>query len=1665
MSGGINMNKWLIYLSTFFLLLLGFMFSPRSAHADVYGTDSVLNGLITQQAINQTNKPQYADKSGNEQIDPVTGSLTLKTNQFSLPGRDGLDLNVGVFYQSNYAFAFMRNYNSPGNIKNYNYLISRYDLGQGWSFRFPSVQLADGYMYYHTGEGPVYRIDFSASGTADSYTHLIGYQGKDLQFKQDSQGSFTNGQASSAYYLEYASKKREYFAADGRLLGIVDRYGNTVTYLHQDRVTYDGQTNKVISSITDSIGRTITFTYDTNLQTATDAEFRGEKIVLTLKDQAGAFVQSVTYTKWRQNLLFNNNPIGKAPTLWTIEDQNNEYTYFTYSIQRGRFDYRYKSYDYSGYNDYSLLTKVEGNRSQTNYQFETINRNLGSSGLCEEFRIKNRNDQLWKNHVLSGDYNHLDYSYTNDYSGYPDYYNPSSLPASFTFLSKKILQSTSRSNGQVVISTYNGLKQSVSIESKAASGERKVTNYLAYHSLFSQLPTSIQQVDYGVGDTDATANKLFVNKTYTDWGALLSETKPLTQSQMNDATTKSKYTTTYSYEPVYYKLTSRSGYQNETTPYSELYTYDANGRLRSYTNPKGEVTTTWYETINAAGTATSNESNPSQLLSGKVQKVTTTKNLENGKKSQSVTKYLSETNYAYPSEALTVFTSTDATGQSVTQTMKKTMAYYMGTGLLKNEVEGNQNQTSYTYDAVGKITAIIYPDFTNSNGERYTVSDRYSYSYLLDDTSVTEDPENSGLHEMYVYSYRQYKRLSTGTITNINQQYLYYDGMGNVRKTKMYDPATSTWKEARNHYDDQGRVTYSRDVLGNVTTASYNEWGRQDEIIDSYGNLYKSENQLKARRYIQYFVAADKMIAYRANPTQNSNKMSYIEKDLNQWGQVITQRAYKDWPKTVQPVTEQFQYDIAGNTVASTDLNKNLNSDGVTKKYTYDLLNRIITVKDALNQLTNVEYNLSGNVRRVYKQSTVGATPAELSAKQYNEIGLVTIKTDPAGVNTTSSYDSFGQLVRSVDRNGSVTTNQYDEQHRVLNSSTTNNGIVQETKHIIGSNGIMFNTIQILQNGTNTASMTNGTDINGRMTTINMTNPGYTSALTLTYDANNRITRQYNGLSGFSTNVQYNQTRLDKVQVNGQSALDSTDNNNVRYSYYANGLVKTVSYPNLADGTLLKTENTYDSLNRLKTLVNSKGATTLSSYTYDYDNNGNITSIIEVVGGSSKTNTYSYDKLNRLETVTRSDGSSNVYTYDLQGNRTTQKMQGFLLLEDTSNTYDLYNRLTSLNKGGLTTTFSYGADGMRYKKSSGTQTIQYQYNLAGQVISESNASNVVQANYVRGDRLLAKKEVATGKSYYYLYNGHGDVIMMVDTNGNIVNQYQYDEWGNLLTNNETVKNSFKYAGEIYDEETGLYYLRARYYDPSIGRFINEDTYEGEVKNPLSLNLYTYVHNNPLIYSDPTGNWCTSSDGKYSHPGGCDGGTNYFNTKSNVNGSTWTPDADHVGEKEVKKGKMIGQPLYAEDLDMSDEPFNTMKEVKKNIATGAIDALAGKYFFDKLSDVKRVTIPMPTFGPAAKIEAVLPRPGITAIKGISKIAGIGALATTGYDVFVDFQEYDGNDALKAAAVDIAGTVIAGGGSILIGLAGAPVWVVVGGGIVVGVIVSWTASEIKDYVVNN
>ncbi|MBE9918399.1 hypothetical protein G8C92_30860 [Paenibacillus donghaensis] len=174
---------------------------------------------------------------------------------------------------------------------------------------------------------------------------------------------------------------------------------------------------------------------------------------------------------------------------------------------------------------------------------------------------------------------------------------------------------------------------------------------------------------------------------------------------------------------------------------------------------------------------------------------------------------------------------------------------------------------------------------------------------------------------------------------------------------------------------------------------------------------------------------------------------------------------------------------------------------------------------------------------------------------------------------------------------------------------------------------------------------------------------------------------------------------------------------------------------------------------------------------------------------------------------------------------------------------------------------------------------------------------------------MAKKETATGKNYFYLYNGHGDVVQIIDPTGQVVNKYQYDEWGNILSEQEQIQNSFKYAGEILDEETGYYYLRARYYDPMDGRFISKDTHEGDITNPLSMNLYTYVHNNPLIYVDPTGHRVWLIHGTFS------------------NADTWTSDfvkyVDGLFNESSRKLEWTGKNSKGARSDAAEDFVNTV----------------------------------------------------------------------------------------------------------------------------------------------
>ena len=156
----------------------------------------------------------------------------------------------------------------------------------------------------------------------------------------------------------------------------------------------------------------------------------------------------------------------------------------------------------------------------------------------------------------------------------------------------------------------------------------------------------------------------------------------------------------------------------------------------------------------------------------------------------------------------------------------------------------------------------------------------------------------------------------------------------------------------------------------------------------------------------------------------------------------------------------------------------------------------------------------------------------------------------------------------------------------------------------------------------------------------------------------------------------------------------------------------------------------------------------------------------------------------------------------------------------------------------------YDPLGFRYQKEVNGDTSRYIFD-GWSIVAETNKEGELKSREVRGYELLKKE--TNNKQYYYHQNEHGDVTHLTNVDGEIENSYSYDVFGSIREEKEVVFNYFKYSGEQYEKEIEQYYLRARFYNPVIGRFTQEDVYRGD-----GLNLYVYVVNNPLLWIDPSG---------------------------------------------------------------------------------------------------------------------------------------------------------------------------------------------------------------------
>ena len=329
-------------------------------------------------------------------------------------------------------------------------------------------------------------------------------------------------------------------------------------------------------------------------------------------------------------------------------------------------------------------------------------------------------------------------------------------------------------------------------------------------------------------------------------------------------------------------------------------------------------------------------------------------------------------------------------------------------------------------------------------------------------------------------------------------------------------------------------------------------------------------------------------------------------------------------------------------------------------------------------------------------------------------------------------------------------------------------------------------------------------------------------------------------------------------------------------SYYPDGTIRKEIH-----GPLMK-EYTYDADRNLTGLNIQCRDRLLADNHYTYDGNGNRLEKQQLSG----TTRYAYDTLNRLvkaeyltygeellydragnRTRRRSDGVEEVYVYDAGNHLISHTKDGIktvyeydragnLLKNDkAAYSYDTFNRQTAVETfDGNIQINHYDAEGLWAEMEENGSLVQFIFQGTEVVVEETQEEKI---RYIRAEELLASDAESARTYYHYTSDEMGSITHVTDEKGKLLNHYEYDAWGNLTTEEEQISNRFKYTGEQFDPITQQYYLRARFYNPVLARFMQEDTYRGD-----GLNLYAYCANNPVRYVDPSGHWCEKKEDIY-----------------------------------------------------------------------------------------------------------------------------------------------------------------------------------------------------------
>ncbi len=618
-----------------------------------------------------------------------------------------------------------------------------------------------------------------------------------------------------------------------------------------------------------------------------------------------------------------------------------------------------------------------------------------------------------------------------------------------------------------------------------------------------------------------------------------------------------------------------------------------------------------------------------------------------------------------------------------------------------------------------------------------------------------------------------------------------WDILGGENQKFILEPvgydSPNDYMEASAEYDQVGRVTSTSDILGVVTTNTYD---------DKRGTLLSS--------------------------TKNNQSVHYTYDVNNDRVQSVTTQNGE------QRVTNEYGYTLgalSSITHNGTTFSFEQNDEAGTS--TVKVGNRLLSKKQfgpEEGKLLSLTYGNGAVMENVYDD--VGRTIAkkydgsEIVQWEYDYMGISKEIDKVNDISHSFNYDSLGRIVRHDSTQGLKSHVVYDKMNRVAKYSYSIPGESVSTEFHYNSKN---NTFTGQSNHRLTTEMTvdslNRLDMKKLMV------------------ENCTIQQEYSYIQNQTTLQTYPLVACLKTQVNDGGIQY------LHHEYDSKGNLTHV-YEDNADTIR---EYHYDDTNQL---IFERNETQSASYTYDAG--GNITSKTE----NNVTTEWLYEDEQWKDLLTSFDGQT--ITYDEIGNPLTYR-------DGMSFAWEKGRQLKQVTKADETVSYQYNSSGLR------TQKISSQYGttvfiLEGDcILSSTNGAETIYFYYDENNRAIAMRVNDT--MYAFEHNVHGDVVGIFDTEGNLVVKYSYNAWGvpiEIVDGNGTDvsrdrthvanKNPYRYRGYYYDVETGLYYLKTRYYDPITCRFINADSYLQTAQGFYDKNVFSYCENDPVNRVDTEGDF-------------------------------------------------------------------------------------------------------------------------------------------------------------------------------------------------------------------